>query len=272
MFKRQTEGSVVCVSCGHLVGVLDDRCYNCGRRNPGLWGWAPLLRRLGQDLGFVQLVTLGCGGLYVATLIASGGGMQAGGLFGILAPNSLSLFLFGASGALPVFQLGRWWTVISAGWLHGGLLHILFNMLWVRQLAPAVAEYYGAGRMVIIYTVAGIFGFTLSSFAGVSLTIGASASIFGLLGAIVYYGRRTGSSMVHREALQYAVILFIFGFIMTGVDNYAHAGGFVGGFLMSLWLDPLKPERVDHLIGALLCVAAVVVSIAASLIHGVMLG
>jgi len=78
--------------------------------------------------------------------------------------------------------------------------------------------------------------------------------------------------MVHREALQYAVILFIFGFIMTGVDNYAHAGGFVGGLLMSMWLDPLKPERVDHLIGALLCVAAVVVSIAASLIHGVMLG
>lgn len=272
MFKRQTEGSVVCVSCGHLVGVRDERCYNCGRWNPGLWGFAPALRRMGQDLGFIQFVTLGCGGLYVATLIASGGGMQGAGVFGFLAPNSLSLFLFGASGALPVFQLGRWWTVLSAGWLHGGLLHILFNMLWVRQLGPTVAEYYGAGRMVIIYTVAGVCGFTLSSFAGVPLTIGASASIFGLLGALVYYGRRTGSSMVHREALQYAVILFIFGFIMTGVDNYAHAGGFAGGFLMSMWLDPLKPERIDHLIGALLSVVAVVLSIAASLIHGVMLG
>jgi len=273
MFKRQTEGSVVCVSCGHLVGVRDERCYNCGRWNPGLWGWAPVLRRLGQDLGFVQLVTLGCSGLFVATLIASGGGLQGGGgLLGILSPSSLSLFLFGASGSLPVFQAHRWWTVLSAGWLHGGLLHILFNVLWIRQLGPAVAEFYGAGRMVIIYTVAGICGFTLSSFAGVQLTVGASASIFGLLGALVYYGRRTGSKIVHREALQYAVVLFFFGFIMTGVDNYAHAGGFVGGFLMSLWLDPLKPERVDHLLGALLCVAAVVVSIVASLVHGVMLG
>ena len=60
---------------------------------------------------------------------------------------------------------GRWWTVLSASWLHGGVLHILFNMLWVRQLGPATAEIYGPGRMVIIYTVAGAVGFTLSSVA-----------------------------------------------------------------------------------------------------------
>ena len=53
MFKRQRTGSVVCASCGSLVGVNDDRCYTCGRRNPGLWGYGPLLRRLGNDLGFV---------------------------------------------------------------------------------------------------------------------------------------------------------------------------------------------------------------------------
>ena len=54
--KRKTEGSVLCTSCGVLVGVNDDRCYNCGRRNPGLWGYAQVLRSLGQDLGFVPLV------------------------------------------------------------------------------------------------------------------------------------------------------------------------------------------------------------------------
>jgi rhomboid protease GluP len=284
VLKRQTSGSVVCVSCGNLVGVKDERCYNCGRWNPGLWGYAPALRRLGQDLGFVQVVMWGCGGLFVATLIASGGGFGGGGLLSILSPSPLSLFLFGASGAVPVFEYGRWWTVISASWLHGGLLHILFNMLWVRQLGPAAAELYGAGRMVIIYTVAGVCGFTLSSIAGAyfgfmpfaflrgaQLTIGASASIFGLLGALVYYGQRTGSSMVHREALQYAVILFVFGLVMTGVDNYAHAGGFLGGYLVSRWMDPLKPERIDHLVGALACMALVVLSIVASLVHGVML-
>ena len=54
--RRQTTGSVLCTSCGVLVGVNDPVCYNCNRRNPGLWGYAPAFRRLGQDLGFVPLV------------------------------------------------------------------------------------------------------------------------------------------------------------------------------------------------------------------------
>ena len=66
---------------------------------------------------------------------------------------------------------------------------------------------------------------------GGQITLGASASIFGLLGALVYYGRRGGSSMVRGEAAGYALTLFVFGLIMPGVDNYAHAGGFAGGYL-----------------------------------------
>ena len=55
MFRRQSSGSVVCPSCGRLVGVRDEACFNCGQRNPALWGFAPALRRLGNDLGFVKL-------------------------------------------------------------------------------------------------------------------------------------------------------------------------------------------------------------------------
>ena len=96
MFKRQTEGAVVCTSCGSLVGVRDATCLNCGRRNPGLWGYAPLLRRLGQDLGFVSFITIACGVLYVLTLLASGRQARMGGLFTMLAPDTASLFVFGA--------------------------------------------------------------------------------------------------------------------------------------------------------------------------------
>jgi len=89
MFKRQKTGSVVCVSCGSLVGVRDEKCFNCGRRNPGLWGFAPLLRNLGNDLGFVTLVVWGSGVLYVISLLLSGGGLRmSGGLFGFLAPST----------------------------------------------------------------------------------------------------------------------------------------------------------------------------------------
>lgn len=285
MFGRQTTGSVVCVSCGYLVGVNDDRCYNCGRRNPGLWGFATAVRRLGSDLGFIPFVIGLSVVMYGLTLIGSRGNIGGSSMFTMISPSSNSLLLFGASGAVPVFMFDRWWTVLSATWLHGGLLHIFFNMYWVRQLGPAVSDLYGPGRLVIIYTVGGVVGFAMSSIAGAyfqfmplrilqgaQLTVGASASIFGLLGALVYYGRRTGSSQTYRVALQYAAIMFVFGLIMPGIDNYAHAGGFIGGYVASRLLDPLTPERINHMVWALVCIVLSVLSLVASLVHGLMLG
>jgi rhomboid protease GluP len=135
--------------------------------------------------------------------------------------------------------------------------------------------------MVIVYTVAGVVGFTLSSVAGdllaflpirvlqgANVTVGASASIFGLLGALVYYGRRGGSSAVGSQAWNYAIILFIFGFIMPGIDNYAHAGGFGGGYLAGRLLDPLRPERVNHMLAAVICLAASILAIIVSVVTG----
>ena len=279
MLRRKTSGSVVCPSCGSLVGINDDRCYTCGRRNPGMWGFAPLLRRFGNDAGFVSLVVYGCGVLYVATLLMSmvlGEGIGMTSVFSLLGPGLRSLEMFGVSGAVPVFVQGHWWTLLSAGWLHGGLLHIFFNMMWVRQLGPATADVYGSARMIIIYVVAGVAGFALSSFTGAFLpipflsgagyTLGASANIFGLLGALVYYGRRSGSSMIGAQALQYAIGLFVVGLVMRGVDNAAHAGGFIGGYAAGMWLDPLRPERTDHAAGAAISLALTALAILASVV------
>ncbi|HET7219808.1 MAG TPA: rhomboid family intramembrane serine protease [Vicinamibacterales bacterium] len=283
MFKRQRTGSVVCASCGSLVGVNDDKCYNCGRRNPGLWGFGPMLRAFGNDLGFVALVVYGCTTLYglglVLTVMMGGDVMGGGSPLSILSPDGRALFILGASGYEPVFTFGRWWTILSAGWLHAGVLHIFFNLLWIRQLGPATADIYGPGRMVIIYTIAGAAGFLLTALAayflwwmpipflrGSPLTVGASAPVFGLLGALVYYGRRGGSSMIRTEAMGYATAFFVMGFIIPGVDNYAHGGGFLGGYLASMWLDPLKPERMDHLVLAAICLGLTALSIVASVI------
>jgi rhomboid protease GluP len=259
VFGRKTEGSVICTSCGVLVGVNDPTCYNCGRRNPGLWGFGPALRALGNDLGFIPIVTGATIILFVLSLILSREGLQV-----MLSPSGQILYLLGGSGALPVIGFGRWWTLVTAAWLHGGVLHILFNVLWIRQLGPEIANLYGPGRMIIIYTFSSITGFALSTFmyvspialpffGGANLTVGASAPIFGMLGALVYYGRRTGSSHVGQAGLQYALIMGVLGFVIPGVDNTAHLGGFAGGYAASLFLDPLKPERIDHLAIAVGC-------------------
>lgn len=272
MFKRKTEGSVLCSSCGVLVGVNDPTCYNCGRRNPGLWGFGPALRALGNDLGFVNIVTGATVIIYVLSLILSRDGANIG-----LTPSMGALQILGASGAVPVFGRGWWWTVLTAGWLHGGILHIFFNVLWIRQLGPEIANLYGAGRMILIYTIAGIVGFTLSSvmyflpipFFGAGITVGASASIFGFLGALVHYGRRTGSSHIGQAGVQYAVFMGIMGFIFPGVDNAAHLGGFVGGYLTSVILDPLKPERIDHIVAAVVCLLLTFAALVATLVEAI---
>lgn len=267
MLKRQRTGSVLCTSCGVLVGVNDKTCYNCGRHNPGLWGWAPAVRALGNDLGFGPFIIGACVVLYVLSLLLSGGGY---GL--MLSPGQQVLLALGASGYLPMMLFGGWWTILSAGWLHGSVIHILFNMMWVRQLVPGVADLYGPGRTVIIYTVSGAAGFLLSSAAyrflphlpfltGSQVTIGASASIFGLLGSVVYYGRRAGSSLAASQAWQYAISAGALGFILPGIDNYAHIGGFAGGYLAGRLLDPLKSERIDHIVIALGCLAASMLAI-----------
>jgi rhomboid protease GluP len=121
-------------------------------------------------------------------------------------------------------------------------------------------------------------GFLLSSIAGyypiipflpgASLTVGASASIFGLLGALVHYGRKSGSSLIRGEAMRYAIILFVFGLVMSGVDNYAHAGGFLGGYATSMFFNPLTRERGDHILVAVICLVATALAVVASIITG----
>ena len=281
MLNRRTTGSVVCPSCGSLVGVRDEKCYSCGRANPGLWGFGPALRKIGADFGFTPLVIGVCLTLFAATLLMSGNAIGTGGLMSMLSPSTTVLVLFGASGAFPVFTLGRWWTVLSAGWLHAGLLHIAMNMYWLWQMGPALSDLFGSARTVIIYTAGGVAGFALSSFAGeflpnlpllhsAGLTVGASAPLFGMIGALYHYGR-TGSSMARQMAVSIMIQALIFGLLVPGIDNFAHLGGFAGGYLTSAFLNPMTRERGDHLIVAILCLVATFLSIVASFLTGISL-
>jgi len=124
--------------------------------------------------------------------------------------------------------------------------------------------------MVVIFTVAGALGFLASNLLGHPFTIGASGSIFGLLGAIVAFGQKRGGTygmMILRQYGQWALILFIFGFFMSGVNNVAHAGGFVGGFLTGLAMS-LAEHRdegsLDYLLAAA-CIGVTVLGFALSI-------
>ena len=274
MFQRKRTGSILCPSCGKLVGVGAEECPNCGRRNPGMWGLTTVLGGVGRTVPFDQVVIGGSVFLYLCMLVVDPEGVgRRFSLFNLLPPSPESILRFGAAGALPVWRLDRWWTVLSAGWLHGNLLHIGFNLSWLRMLAPGIAELYGASRMVILYTVSSAFAFLLTSslgyfavFGGAQLTVGASAAIFGFLGALIWYGRATGSRLVTSQAWSWTIGGIIFGFFFPMVDNWAHLGGFAGGYLAAGVLDPRKPERPGHVAAAVVCLVATVLAIAASLV------
>jgi rhomboid protease GluP len=117
---------------------------------------------------------------------------------------------------------------------------------------------------VIIFTVSGVVGFVVSNIVGVPFTVGASGSIFGLLGALVAYGRRRGGhfgALVLRQYGQWALLLFIMGFFMSAVNNWAHAGGFLGGFLSGFLLS-FEDDRSESGADRFLAAAAILVTIA----------
>lgn len=283
---RQTTGSVVCPRCGRLVGVTEKRCFNCGRGYPGLFGFGPLLGRFGRNASFGDLMFWSCATMFLISVVLKPDGALSGqgGILSLLGPDNAVLFLFGSSGAVPVFGFGRWWTVLSAAFLHGGLLHIYFNLSGLRPLIAEVENLLGLGRTILVYTIASVAGFVTTSFmriltlsffpgmprflAGAEFTVGASAAICGLVGAMLAYGQRSGQFHLQRFARNAMIASIIMGFLLPYIDNWAHIGGFVGGWAATRLMRPLEDESPLHLLGGLICLVLMVVSIVVSIVHG----
>jgi len=179
----------------------------------------------------ISVITTGCIALYVASLVLQPGAIfDMRGLFDLLSPGENALYQLGMTGGYA-WQQGWWWTVLTAIYLHGSILHIFFNVMWIRNLGPQVSDVYGPARAFVLFSVSGAAGFLVSNSLTLSPSIGASGSIFGLLAALIVYGRKRGGTAMTMQLWQWAAIMFAMGFFMSGVNNWAHAGGFAGGWV-----------------------------------------
>jgi rhomboid protease GluP len=263
---RQTTGAIICPECGKLISVSEPKCPFCGAWRPGLFGWAPQLQRLfGNRLDMVAIIVTACVGLYVASLVLQPEAILSpmgnfGSFFNFLSPGSRALYQLGMTGGIA-WNAGMWWTLFTAIYLHGGLLHIFFNVMWIRNLGPAVSDVYGPARAFVIFSIAGAVGFLLSNLLTQNPSIGASGSIFGLLAALIVYGRRRHSSVLTTQLWQWAIVMFVMGFLMSGVNNYAHAGGFAGGWLTATAMRFGDEKRESHAV-QLLAVALILLTVA----------
>jgi rhomboid protease GluP len=229
--------SILCPNCRKLISLDEPACPYCGLVRPGLHETAGKLQNILFAFEPVQTILYVNIAFFVLELLLDPRGIfMVGNPLAFLSHSSQSLLMLGASGTIPVIQFHHYWSVVAASFLHGGILHIIFNMMALYQLGPFVLREFGLHRFVSIYILTGVVGFAVSVLAGVQFTIGASASICGLIGAIIYFGKSRGGSYgeaIFKQALGWVVGLVIFGFLFSGINNWAHGGGLLSGVLLS---------------------------------------
>jgi rhomboid protease GluP len=256
--------SIPCPRCGRLIDGVQPTCAWCGAERPGIWARLTARTRADENGDWLVKGIIAANVAYylLSLLLSRHRGFSMNPL-SFLSPDQTSLLLLGASGTVPVLELGRYWTLISASYLHGGLLHIFFNMMALRQIGPWVSSEFGPSRMFIIYTLSGVAGYLASCLAGVPFTIGASASVCGLIGALFFFGKSRGGNYgaaVSREVSGWLISLVLFGLVMPGINNWAHGGGIISGVLLGKLLGYRErvPETTGLRLLALLCLLATV--------------
>ena len=261
MSQRQNP-AMLCPGCRKLLSRDAPFCPHCGMRRPGAW-WKRLTLRGLRDANQVVKILIGINaGMYVISLLISPQAFHVSfDLLTALSPSNQSLLQLGATGTIPIDHLQRWWTLVSANYLHGGILHILFNMLALRQLIPLVATLYGMNRLIVLYTLTGVAGFWVSYVAGVPFTIGASAALCGLIGATLYYGKSRGGlfgEAIYRQIGGWAIGIFIIGLLIPGINNWGHGGGMAAGALLGFLVGyrERSNEQPWHAMLAAVCLAA----------------
>ena len=228
----------MCPNCRAFITSDDRVCPYCqaqvGERMIDRRAASDVLGGLIPHQRFVtMLILLINTGLYVATMLRTQ--QQGGGGFG--DPSMQTLVDFGAKYAPLIFYRGEWWRLITAAFLHGGLLHILMNSWVLFDLGPQVNQAFGTPRFLSIYFVSSVTGYLASLYWSPSVSIGASAGLCGLIGAMIALGTRDRSAVgaaMRRQYIQWMVYLLIFGLLPgLNIDNAAHIGGLAGGFVVA---------------------------------------
>jgi len=149
------------------------------------------------------------------------------------------LDLLGGKDAYAIRVEGEWWRLVSAGMLHAGIFHLAMNSWVLKDVGPMVEEFFGSYRMALIYILGSIAGFTASSWwRPQSLSVGASAGICALIGAMIAYGYLQRSSIgiaIRNHFIQWMLYMLIIGLMITSIDQAAHIGGLIGGFAVA-WI------------------------------------
>lgn len=158
-----------------------------------------------------------------------------------------NIYVLVALGAKVNFLIkeGQIYRLLTCTFLHGGIMHIFFNMYSLYAVGPFIEEAYGKVRFILIYLFAGITGSIFSYLFSNSVSVGASGAIFGLLGAILLFGIKKRDNVSEKFFLNILFVIGVnlfFGFSQQNIDNFGHIGGIIGGLIISFIIFPRKKE------------------------------
>lgn len=249
----------LCPACGTLVGATATRCHQCGANLT--FSLAAASKSVGSLMPSASPVTyailsVSCV-LYVVSLLATvreggfpmptSGGFSA--IFDFAAIRGDVLLRLGESIPFPyILATGQAWRFVTAIFLHGSLLHIVFNMWMLMDVGPQIEERYGSARYFFIYVASGVGGYVVSSGVIGHQSVGASGALLGLIGVLLAttVGNRSASSrMLRSQLLIWLAFILIWGLTSPNIDNFAHAGGFATGFILGRILPDRPPATPE---------------------------
>jgi rhomboid protease GluP len=248
---RSTRGAYkMCPQCRALVPRAARRCTECDASLAGVR--APGVSRLVSNLipsttatTFLVLLTNAVLFAVVLLLPVRLDGYDPGAtmsrLFGF---DPLSLIRYGSGYAGLTIPLHEWWRIVTPVFLHGGLLHFVFNSMALVQLGPLVEDEYGTERLAAIYVLCGIAGSAASQLLRHSHTVGASGALCGLLGLLLVHGWRIGGAYGQRlkSVMLQNTVLMIGMSLLPTIDWMNHLGGFAMGCALG-FVAPSSPVR-----------------------------
>lgn len=233
----------MCPNCRAFISITDRVCPYCdvnlGPRAVDLRASqiaSSLLPR--ANLTSIVILSINCF-FFLLEVLISHAAAQPGtaSLSGMFDVNLRTIVFLGAKYA-PAVYAGQWWRLITAGFLHGGFVHLLMNSYALFILVTEVEQFYGTARLIVAYVLATFTGFLFSLLWNPgSPSLGASAAAFGLIGIMLAMTLRRRSDplvqMVRAQYTQWVIFSLVLSFL-PGIDLAAHIGGFVGGFFIGV--------------------------------------
>jgi rhomboid protease GluP len=235
----------VCFSCGRLVGANEKACSNCGASQAALSLSAfkrVALAVVPAEHAVTYILLLANLLFFVISVIIS----QRVGSPGLLDTSNEVLYLLGAKQGWAIFMLGEYWRLVMPIFLHAGVLHFVMNSFVLWQVGPQVEDLFGSARFLFLYLAPGVIGFAASAwwYHPAAISVGASGSIFGLIGILIsYISQQRGFAAEYRSSLiRWAVFILLIG-IFFPFDNAAHLGGLLSGLVFGRLVSARRPAR-----------------------------